>query len=300
MDMGERIRKARKKASLTQKELACECNVTTAAVGQWETGASKTMKPENLFSVARATGFAPQWLGTGQGPEMTGGMQVAYDGCESSCLPVALRRLMDERGLSEGRLAELSGVPQPTIHRMLTGQSKDPRRSNVTKIAQVFGLTAAQLLLETSEGFSEAGQGVNSAGILLVDPEEVVKLLAGELSEVELGNAESKGLGLAGSAGLHLAPENGGAVYMLLYKGPQLRQFGIYRTPAAIILNPESAGDGQVTAWLVDGYVRIGVYEVYDGSTCALNFMDDIQGKIRLDLEESLFLGVQIGVLHCI
>lgn len=52
---------------------------------------------------------------------------------------------MRARGLSEGALARLANVPQPTIHRIKSGESKDPRRENLAKIAKVFGRTVDDL-----------------------------------------------------------------------------------------------------------------------------------------------------------
>ena len=45
-------------------------------------------------------------------------------------------KCMKEKGWSEGELSRLSGVNQPTIHRIITGQSRDPRQGNVEKIAK--------------------------------------------------------------------------------------------------------------------------------------------------------------------
>lgn len=67
----------------------------------------------------------------------------------NSLLITNLSKLMVEYDLSENELARRSGVHQPTIHRILKGESKDPRRSNVSKIAAVFGRTASDLLGET-------------------------------------------------------------------------------------------------------------------------------------------------------
>src|SRR5690606_7668294 len=36
---------------------------------QWITGESKSLKPENLFALAKATGFSAMWLAIGQGEE---------------------------------------------------------------------------------------------------------------------------------------------------------------------------------------------------------------------------------------
>jgi hypothetical protein len=43
-------------------------------------------------------------------------------------------------------LATLSGVPQPTIHRMLKGHHQQPRQTTLDKIVAVYGLTFAELL----------------------------------------------------------------------------------------------------------------------------------------------------------
>lgn len=57
----------------------------------------------------------------------------------------ALKGLMDSAGLSQNELAERTNVPQPTIHRILIGESKDPRHSTVRPLADFFGVTVAQL-----------------------------------------------------------------------------------------------------------------------------------------------------------
>ncbi|MCQ4267371.1 XRE family transcriptional regulator [Pseudomonas stutzeri] len=49
---------------------------------------------------------------------------------------------LEEHGWSEGELARQSGVSQPTIHRIITGESNDPRQSNVEKIAKALGVSA--------------------------------------------------------------------------------------------------------------------------------------------------------------
>ncbi|TES70916.1 helix-turn-helix domain-containing protein [Pseudomonas syringae pv. tomato] len=44
---------------------------------------------------------------------------------------------MSARGWSEGELARQAGVTQPTVHRIITGESKSPKRENVERIARV-------------------------------------------------------------------------------------------------------------------------------------------------------------------
>lgn len=72
---------------------------------------------------------------------------------------------MQELGWSEGELGRRSGVPQPTIHRILTGVSASPRQANVEKLAKALGVT--------SEWLWKGG--------------DAVTLATGENSNVELG-----------------------------------------------------------------------------------------------------------------
>jgi SOS-response transcriptional repressor LexA len=56
-----------------------------------------------------------------------------------------LRRLMDDRQITGYALSEYTKVPQPTIHRILTGESRDPKTQTLEPIAAFFGLTVSQL-----------------------------------------------------------------------------------------------------------------------------------------------------------
>lgn len=47
-----------------------------------------------------------------------------------------LRQKMGELRLSESELSRRAGVPQPTIHRILSGESASPRRETVQKLAR--------------------------------------------------------------------------------------------------------------------------------------------------------------------
>lgn len=56
-----------------------------------------------------------------------------------------LHRLMHNADINEAELARRSGVPQPTTHRILSGNTLDPRPANLGRLASVFGLTWAEL-----------------------------------------------------------------------------------------------------------------------------------------------------------
>ena len=67
--MRERIAKAIRDSGKKKSEIADLVGVSTAAVTQWESRETKTLKAENLMALAKATGRSPQWLATGEGPE---------------------------------------------------------------------------------------------------------------------------------------------------------------------------------------------------------------------------------------
>lgn len=67
MNRPERIAAAIKHSKKLKKVIAEECGVTGSAVTQWVTGDSKSMKPENLFALAAATGVSAEWLANGTG-----------------------------------------------------------------------------------------------------------------------------------------------------------------------------------------------------------------------------------------
>lgn len=72
MERHERIAMAIAASGKKKGEIATECGVAASAVTQWISGESKALKPENLYSLAAATGFNAEWLAIGTGPERPG------------------------------------------------------------------------------------------------------------------------------------------------------------------------------------------------------------------------------------
>lgn len=70
MERHERIARAIHTSGLKKGEVATKCGVAPSAVTQWLSGESKSLKPENLFALAKATGFSAQWLAVEEGPEL--------------------------------------------------------------------------------------------------------------------------------------------------------------------------------------------------------------------------------------
>lgn len=69
MERHERIARAIQMSGKKKGEIAGECGVANSAVTQWVTGESKSLRPENLYALAKATGFRAQWIAIGEGPE---------------------------------------------------------------------------------------------------------------------------------------------------------------------------------------------------------------------------------------
>ncbi|MDG4550759.1 MAG: helix-turn-helix transcriptional regulator [Candidatus Contendobacter sp.] len=56
-----------------------------------------------------------------------------------------LNSLMVRERLTDNELAARTGVPQPTISRIRSGESRDPRDSTLRQLADYFRLTVSQL-----------------------------------------------------------------------------------------------------------------------------------------------------------
>ena len=65
LDIGSRVRKARKLAGLTQNELAKKAGSKQAVISDIENGRNKTSSA--LYDIAIATGVSPSWLLRGEG-----------------------------------------------------------------------------------------------------------------------------------------------------------------------------------------------------------------------------------------
>lgn len=69
MERHERIARAIALSGKKKGEIAAACSVANSAVTQWISGESKSLKPENLYALAAATGFRAEWLAIGEGAE---------------------------------------------------------------------------------------------------------------------------------------------------------------------------------------------------------------------------------------
>lgn len=68
MKLQDRIKLARERAKLTQKELADRVGVKPQAVSQWESGETKSLRGPSLARAADAMSVNSIWLADGEGP----------------------------------------------------------------------------------------------------------------------------------------------------------------------------------------------------------------------------------------
>lgn len=61
-------------------------------------------------------------------------------------LQANLYKLMRERNLNEANLAKQTNIPQPTLHKILTGKTEDPRASTLKILADFFQTSIDDLL----------------------------------------------------------------------------------------------------------------------------------------------------------
>jgi SOS-response transcriptional repressor LexA len=57
-----------------------------------------------------------------------------------------LQRLMRARNISEAELARQTGTPQPTLHKILSGKTENPRASTLKALADFFDISMDELL----------------------------------------------------------------------------------------------------------------------------------------------------------
>ena len=67
MKMQERIRRARRKAGLSQAALADLVKVRRSTVSNWESAKDVLPSMQNLVAIAQACRVSIEWLGTGRG-----------------------------------------------------------------------------------------------------------------------------------------------------------------------------------------------------------------------------------------
>lgn len=95
-----------------------------------------------------------------------------------------LQEEMTRRGWNAYKLEDASGVPQPTINRILSGKHGDPRSGTIKKLAEALRMTEGQLRgLEPRVGKNE------SSGLQNVEPGPDIRGQVPLISWVQAGKA---------------------------------------------------------------------------------------------------------------
>ncbi len=80
---------------------------------------------------------------------------------EQSWLVHNIKRLMATKGLNEANLAKKTAIPQPTLHKILSGKTADPRISTLKLISEFFNISLdAVIYTPPHEQFDLGSNGV--------------------------------------------------------------------------------------------------------------------------------------------
>ena len=123
MKMQERIRRARRRAGLSQAALAEVVKVQRSAVSNWESANEALPSMQNLIAIARTCRVSIEWLGTGRG-----GMTLDPEALAD--IPTADAELVDAHEERE-LLAAYRSLPRRSQHLVmeLTQALQSGRRS---------------------------------------------------------------------------------------------------------------------------------------------------------------------------
>ena len=100
-----------------------------------------------------------------------------------------LGKLMREKQISQSALSRATGVPQPTINRILSEVTREPRRDSVLRIANYFGVTPESMYAVPSKREQEQSDSNDSieelfsrtASLNKVDRDELLRRISENL-----------------------------------------------------------------------------------------------------------------------
>ncbi|ODS63677.1 MULTISPECIES: helix-turn-helix domain-containing protein [unclassified Arenimonas] len=102
-----RIRQARRGATLSQLELAGMVGVARSAVAQWERKDGARPTTENMAKIAMATSVSFEWLATGRGNRWLSGDTPGHE------TPAMMLNFYAQCGLEERLLVAFRSLPNP-------------------------------------------------------------------------------------------------------------------------------------------------------------------------------------------
>jgi SOS-response transcriptional repressor LexA len=193
-----------------------------------------------------------------------------------------------EKGWSEGELGRRSGVSQPTVHRILHGDSNNPRIDNVMNIAKALGLDGAALL--SGKLATDYDENVIAGPAIVGRVPRLSWVQAGALSEAidlfEPGYAEEW---------LDCPFPHSKKAYCLEVRGTSM--FPDYRPGELIVVEPmlEAMHDDDVVCRTPDGLATFKRLQITEDGTFLLALNPDFPNRIITVPEDTEICGVVTG-----
>ncbi|MDP5668492.1 S24 family peptidase [Pseudomonas aeruginosa] len=189
---------------------------------------------------------------------------------------------------SEGELGRRAGVPQPTAHRILAGDTKNPRIDNVMKLAKAMGLDGAELL--AGKLVPEFDNNVTEGPAIKGRVPRISWVQAGTLSEAidlfEPGYAEEW---------LDCPFPHSSNAFCLEIRGTSM--FPEYRPGELILVEPqlEALHDDDVVARTPDGQATFKRLQISEDGTFLLALNPDFPNRVIHVPEDTTICGVVTG-----
>lgn len=116
----ERVKFAIEKSGHTPTSAARELGCSPEAVLQWISGATKNLRPSNLFALADLTGYSARWLGTGDGPQVD-----SYQNATIQHVVKVMENLPPDEQYKLSRMADAFAGPAANDDRPTRGNERE-------------------------------------------------------------------------------------------------------------------------------------------------------------------------------
>lgn len=133
--------------NITQGELAQKAGLTSATITHYITGRS-TPTHKNIMKIADCLGVSPQVF------YVDANECMPYIGKTKDNLPTNLKRLIDERKITQSQIANEIGVSRQAVSLYVNG-TQFPSQSVLEAIANYFGVTPDDLMSNGKENVPE-------------------------------------------------------------------------------------------------------------------------------------------------
>ena len=129
--LGKRVEETRKRLGMSQAELAERAGISQTTLSDIERGRNE--RSRYAVNLSAALCVDPMWLVDGEDDER----------CQSSSLGERIKQVRTANGITQARLAEMSGVSQAAIGKLEAGLAERSRYT--TAIAAALGVDAQWL-----------------------------------------------------------------------------------------------------------------------------------------------------------